>query len=77
MNKARREQIAKAVALVAEALELLEAARDEEQEYVDNFPENMQGTERYEAAEGFVSAMDNAITSLEEVANNQSDMTGE
>lgn len=41
MNDARRKEIEKALGLISEAKSILETARDEEQEYFDNMPENM------------------------------------
>jgi hypothetical protein len=51
MNKERRFQIAKAVALIREAESVLETCRDDEQEYFDNMPEGFQKGKKGEAAE--------------------------
>lgn len=71
MNKARRKQIeavkdkiADAQALIAEIMEEVESIRDEEQDYLDNIPENLQASERYDAAEESVSNLDNACDEL-------------
>lgn len=40
---------------------------DEEEEYKDNMPENLQSSERYEKAEAAVDALGSAVSSLEEV----------
>jgi hypothetical protein len=45
MNKDRRTEINKAIGMLQEALSILETARDEEQEYYDNTPESLQGSE--------------------------------
>jgi hypothetical protein len=66
MNNDRRKQINKAVALMQEALSILETARDEEQEYYDNMPEGLQGSERGEAAEQAVSNLEDACSNLED-----------
>lgn len=63
MNKERRNQIAEARKLLADAMGILINVRDEEDLYVENAPENMRGMERYRKAEDTVSK-------LEEVADN-------
>lgn len=78
MNKQRRKEISRiieeiesAVSTAKEKLEELqidiESVRDEEQEYMDNMPENLQGSERYETAEQAVDNLDNAASSIEEL----------
>ena len=64
MNNDRRKNISAALELVAEAITALEEARDEEQEYFDDMPENLQSSERGENAEEAVSILDNAIDEL-------------
>ena len=59
MNKQRRADI-------EQAKSLLEGARDEEQEYYDNMPENLQASDKGEAAENAVSNLDEAISAIEE-----------
>ena len=58
MNKVRRAALQKIHDELSELKSRLEALKDEEQEYIDNMPENLHGSERYEAAEGAVYAMD-------------------
>lgn len=95
MNKQRRKEIAKAVAMLtdarglmeeasaaaAEAKDMLETARDEEQEYKDNMPENMQDGDKGQmadsaidnleqaasSAESFIDALDESVSSIQEV----------
>lgn len=67
MNNDRRKEINKAVSLLQEALSILENARDEEQDYYDNMPENLQGSDRGQTAEQAASNLDDACSSLEEV----------
>lgn len=75
MNADRRSRVIKAKQLLEEAKDILEEALNEEDEYRDNIPENLQSSERYEQSEAYSDAMDNAINeissaieSLEEVA---------
>lgn len=65
MNKIRRKEIAKAIELIEQAREILEAVNDEEQEALDNMPENLQGSERYEYSEECISTLEDAIEALD------------
>lgn len=64
MNKPRRKALADIAERIESLREELETLRDEEQEYLDNMPENFQGSERYEQAEAAVDALDSALGSL-------------
>ena len=66
MNQARRKVLKDIYIIIAEARDNLDAVYDEEEEYKNNIPENLQGSERYERAEAAVDALESAITSLEE-----------
>ena len=66
MNNDRRTRIKQAVGMLQEALSILETARDEEQEYYDNMPESLQGSERGEAAEQAVSNLEDVCSNLED-----------
>jgi hypothetical protein len=65
MNKQRRTRIEEAVTIMETAKGILGECRDEEQEYMDNMPENMQGGDKYSAAEEAVSSLDSAITDMD------------
>ena len=65
MNKTRRKEIARAIELMEQAREILEAVRDEEQEAFDNMPESLQGSERGEAMEGYISTLEEVVGSLD------------
>lgn len=78
MNNDRRKEISRiieeidsAVSTAKEKLEELqtsiESVRDEEQECMDNMPENLQGSERYERAEEAFNNLDYAASSIEEI----------
>jgi hypothetical protein len=45
----------------------LEYLMEEEEEYRDNIPENLQGSERYEKADEACSNLEDAISDLEDV----------
>ena len=66
MNKARRKELSRAVELLGEAQSIIESCRDEEQEYMDNMPENLQESEKYCAAEEAVNNMDEAYDKIGE-----------
>ena len=54
MNNARRKEISKIRDDLASLYSDIETLMDEEQEYLDNMPENLQGSEKYETAEDAV-----------------------
>ena len=54
------------ISKIEEAKELLENLQAEEEEYRDNMPENLQGSERYEAADAAVDNMSSAVDALDE-----------
>ena len=71
MNKDRRNDIARVQDTIMEIAALLdgvrddtEAIRDEEQDYYDNMPESFQQGEKGEVAEAAISALDDALSAL-------------
>ena len=66
MNKARRKALDEVISKIEVAKELLENLQAEEEEYRDNMPENLQGSERYEAADAAVDNMSSAVDALDE-----------
>lgn len=66
MNKVRRKALDEVISKIEEAKELLENLQAEEEEYRDNMPENLQGSERYEAADAAVDNMSSAMDALDE-----------
>lgn len=67
MNKARRKQISEIIDALEIAMSSIDSVRDDEQEYLDNIPENLQGSDRYSIAEDAVDNLDNAYDSIQEV----------
>ena len=65
MNKQRRKEIAKAIDLIEQAREILEAVLDEEQEAFDNMPESLQSSERGETMEEYISTIEDFLDYLE------------
>ena len=64
MNRTRRKCLANLSELLEELRISVETLRDEEQEYMDAMPENLQGSTRYEVAEAAVSNLDDAMDSI-------------
>lgn len=66
MNKARREELEKALGLLHDAQEIIETCRDEEQDYLDSMPESFQGGEKGSMAESAIENMESAMNGIEE-----------
>lgn len=66
MNKARRQELQKIADAITAAKEELESIQTDEEDYRDNMPENLQGSERYEIADAAVDSMSSAVEALEE-----------
>ena len=76
MNSQRRKKLEELWDKVDMLRVLLEGLRDEEQEYMDNMPENLQASERYERAEDAVDSMDYALDNLSDAMENLEDAIG-
>lgn len=70
MNKQRRATLNQINDLIANVFEDLESCKDQEEEYRDNMPENLQGSERYEKAEDAVNMLEEALESLQQAMDN-------
>lgn len=70
MNKVRRANIKETVDLIERVKSMLESILDEEQEYYDNIPENLQTSQRAEDSEDAISNLEDAISNLEEAIGN-------
>ena len=67
MNNTRRKSIQRIINGITALKEDLEVLLDEEQEYLDNIPENLQESDRALAAEDAIDNLSSAQDSLEEV----------
>ncbi len=67
MNNVRRKRIINLSDKLSELKEELEIIAEEEQEYIDNIPENLQNSERYERADEALSNLNDASDTLDEV----------
>lgn len=71
MNEQRRKSIQEIADKIKEAHEKIESIisdlediKSDEQDYLDNIPENLQGSERYSIAEEAIDNLDSAIAEL-------------
>lgn len=66
MNERRREQLRSVVVKLERARSIVDAVCDKEQDCMDNYPENLQYTERFERTETAVDSLNDALEKLEE-----------
>lgn len=74
MNNTRRKELNKAVELlngvidaITEAQGIVETCKDEEEEYRDNMPENLQNSDRYYASDSACDALNDAYDQIEDI----------
>lgn len=67
MNNTRRKELQAIIDKLEDLKGDLELLQEEEEEYRDNMPENLQGSERYEMAEEAISNIEEAVSGLEDV----------
>lgn len=70
MNNNRRKQIDEAITKVSQVRNLIESIRDDEQEYLDNMPENLQMGEKADISQTAIDVLENAIDDLELIESN-------
>lgn len=70
MNNKKRSVLERAVLLLEKVSEYVSQVEDDEQNALDNIPENLQSSERYEKIEDAVSNLENAINGIDEVKEN-------
>lgn len=61
MDKKRREDLRSAIALLSSAANIVQRVCNKEEDCVDNYPENLQGTERYETMERTADCLNDAL----------------
>lgn len=66
MNKQRREAIRRAVGFLDRARDLLQDALYDERDAMDNMPENLQSSDRYEEMDRAVDNLEDAVGSIDE-----------
>jgi len=65
MNDERRKEIAKAMTLLQDAVNIIEAVKDEEQDSFDNMPESFQQGDKGSRMEEGISALESAVDSIQ------------
>jgi len=73
MNDARRKEIRRVQALLEQAHEIIDQCANEERDYYDNMPENMQGSDKGTKADEDASALEDVASEIE----TQKDALGE
>ena len=68
MNKMRRDLLVAARPLLGRAASIIEQVAEQESDCMDNIPENLQSSERYEKME---KAVENLEAALEHIVNAQ------
>lgn len=66
MNQKRRAEISEVIAEIISAKQDVESILMDEQTCLDNMPENLEGSERYERIESAVDKLDDAVDSLQD-----------
>lgn len=81
MNKQRRKEIKQVIDRLEEIrgevgflLDTIQGIMDEETEYRDNIPENMQGGDRYEMADNACNELESAHDTLDQVDDGLSEV---
>lgn len=66
MNNKRRKELRRAIDMIETALDIVNSVKDEEEDAMYNYPENLQGTETYENMEVVVDTMDEITSAIED-----------
>ena len=66
MNNKRRKELRRAIDMIETALDIVNQVKDEEEDSMYNYPENLQGTETYENMEMAVDTMDDAVSNIDD-----------
>ncbi len=69
MNAKRREKLRETLNLIGRTIAIVENVSDQETDAMDNCPENLQYTDRYEAMEDAVENLGEATDKLEAAKN--------
>lgn len=70
MNNTRRKEINAIISSLETIKDDIDNIMSDEQDYLDNIPENLQGSERYETAESAVDSLQEAIDNIDSVLEN-------
>ena len=75
MNNTRRKQIDEAISKLDEAREIIVVIAEEERDYYDNMPENMQSGEKGERADEVASSLEEIESTMDDTAQKNDAMT--
>lgn len=76
MNDKRRKRLSEASALLSRASDIISDVLDEEQDCLDNMPENLQYSDRYESMEAAVDRLNDALSEIDSAENSLSEARG-
>lgn len=76
MNDNRRKNLKRALSMLESANQIISQAADQEQDSLDNLPESLQSSERYEKMEDTVSLLESAIEDIDIASDKLRDATG-
>lgn len=66
MDDKRRGRLRDALRMLTNAAAIVETVCDKEQDCVDNYPENLQSTERFEHMEAAVDSLNDALEKIDD-----------
>ena len=69
MNNKRRKELRRAIEIIETALDIVKQVKDEEEDSMCNYPENLQGTEIYENMEVAVDTMEEVASVIEDAVD--------
>jgi len=75
MNQERRKRISEAITNIRQNVSKLESIKDDEDDYRENIPENLQSGDAYQRSEECSDALQNAIDSIGEAADELDQIT--
>ena len=70
MDKKRRQKLKDATRALSEVIATVEQVLEKEQDCMENVPENLTGSERYECMENVVDYLEEALEKLDEAKTN-------
>lgn len=66
MDDKRRGRLRDALRMLSNAASIVETVCDKEQDCVDNYPENLQSTDRFEYMEAAVDSLNDALEKIDD-----------
>lgn len=73
MNKARRDRLRMAIDSLSAAQMIVQQVCDKEEDCVDNYPENLHGTEVFSRMEETVSSLNDVLEKIDEARSGIAD----